>query len=126
MISSTVKTLVRYTLSIGAGTYLYPQAISGAPEQTKQELASVGLSKEDLLGLTTAEASLIGFTQWSEDSPSLYLIPSWLYPALPVGLQVIDIYGEESEFSPETHDDESRYGCLAYGINLVESDLAKL
>ena len=126
MISSTVKTLVRYTLSIGAGTYLYPQAISGAPEQTKQELASVGLSKEDLLGLTIEEASLIGFTQWSEDDPSLYLIPAWLYPALPVGLQVIDIYGEESEFSPETHDDESRYGCLAYGINLVESDLAKL
>ena len=126
MISSTVKTLVRYTLSLAASTYLDPNAMSKAPEQTKQELASVGLSKEDLLGLTTAEASLIGFTKWSEDDPSLYLIPSWLYPALPVGLQVIGISGEESEFSPETHDSESRYGCLAYGVNLVESDLAKL
>lgn len=105
---------------------MQPQAMSKDPAKVKRQLASVGLSKEDLLGLTTAEASLIGFTQWSEDSPSLYLIPEWLYPALPVGLQVTGISGEESEFSPETHDSESRYGCLAYGINLVESDLAKL
>lgn len=126
MISSTVKTLVRYTLGLAASTYLDPHDMSKAPEQTKQELASVGLTAEDILGLTTTEASLIGFTQWSEDDPNLYLIPSWLYPALPVGLQVTDISGEVSEFSPETHDYESRYGCLAYGINLVESDLAKL
>ena len=126
MISSTLKTLVRYTLGLAASTYLHPHAVSKAPEQTKQELASIGLTAEDILALTTAEASLIGFTQWSEDDPSLYLIPAWLYPALPVGLQVIGISGEESEFSPETHDSESRYGCLSYGINLVESDLAKL
>ena len=126
MISSTVKTLVRYTLSLGASTYLYPNSMSEAPAKVKQQLNSVGLTAEDILALTTTEASLIGFTQWSEDDPSLYLIPAWLYPALPVGLQVIGISGEESEFSPETHDDESRYGCLAYGINLVESDLAKL
>ena len=126
MISDKIKTLVRYTLSLGASTYLHPHAVSKAPEQTKQELASVGLTAEDILGLTTTEASLIGFTQWSEDDPSLYLIPAWLYPALPVGLQVTGILGKVSEFSPETHDSESRYGCLAYGINLVESDLAKL
>ena len=126
MISSTLKTLVRYSLGLAASTYLDPHAMSEAPAKVKQELASVGLSKEDLLGLTTTEASLIGFTQWSEDDPSLYLIPSWLYPALPVGLQVTEISGEESEFSPETHDFDSRYGCLAYGVNLVESDLAKL
>ena len=126
MISDKIKNLVRYTLSLGASTYLHPHAMSKAPEQTKQELASVGLTAEDILALTTAEASLIGFTIWSEDSPSLYLIPAWLYPALPVGLQVTGILGKESEFSPQTHDSESRYGCLAYGINLVESDLAKL
>lgn len=126
MISSTLKTLVRYTLGLAASTYLYPNAMSKDPDKAKQQLASVGLSKEDLLGLTIEEASLIGFTRWSEDDPRLYLIPAWLYPALPAGLQVIDIFGEESEFSPETHDDESRYGCLAYGVNLVESDLAKL
>ena len=126
MISSTVKTLVRYTLGLAASTYLDPHNMSKDPAKAKQQLASVGLTAEDLLGLTTAEASLIGFTQWSEDDPSLYLIPAWLYPALPVGLQVTEISGEESEFSPETHDSESRYGCLAYGINLVESDLAKL
>ena len=126
MISSTIKTLVRYTLGLGASTYLDPYSMFKEPEQTKQELASVGLTAEDILGLTTTEASLIGFTQWSEDDPSLYLIPAWLYPALPVGLQVTGISGEVSEFSPETHDSESRYGCLAYGVNLVESDLAKL
>lgn len=126
MISSTVKTLVRYTLGLAASTYLDPHAMSKAPEQTKQELASIGLTAEDILGLTTTEASLIGFTLWSEDDPSLYLIPSWLYPALPVGLQVTSILGKESEFSPETHNSESRFGCLSYGINLVESDLAKL
>ena len=126
MISDKIKNLVRYTLGLAASTYLHPHAMSKAPEQTKQELASVGLTAEDILALTTAEASLIGFTQWSEDDPNLYLIPSWLYPALPVGLRVTGISGEVSEFSPETHDSESRYGCLAYGIHLVESDLAKL
>ena len=126
MISSTLKTLVRYTLGLAARTYLDPHAMSKAHDKAKRELASVGLTAEDILGLTIDEASLIGFTQWSEDDPSLYLIPAWLYPALPVGLQVICISGKESEFSPETHDSESRYGCLAYGINLVESDLAKL
>ena len=126
MISDKIKNLVRYTLSLGASTYLHPHAMSKAPEKAKRQLASVGLTAEDILGLTTTEASLIGFTQWSEDDPSLYLIPAWLYPALPVGLQVTGISGEVSEFSPETHDSESRYGCLAYGINLVESDLAKL
>ena len=126
MISSTVKTLVRYTLGLAASTYLDPNITSKAPAKVKRELASVGLTAEDILALTTDEASLLGFTQWSEDDQSLYLIPSWLYPALPVGLQVTDISGEVSEFSPETHDSESRYGCLAYGINLVESDLAKL
>ena len=126
MISSTVKTLVRYTLGLASSTYLDPHAMSKDPAKVKRQMASVGLSKEDLLGLTIEEASLIGFTLWSEDSPSLYLIPAWLYPALPVGLQVTGISGEVSEFSPETHDSESRYGCLAYGINLVESDLAKL
>ena len=126
MISSTLKTLVRYTLGLAASTYLDPHAMSKAPAKAKRQLASVGLTAEDILALTTTEASLIGFTKWSEDSPNLYLIPSWLYPALPVGLQVTGISGEESEFSPETHDSESRYGCLAYGINLVESDLAKL
>ena len=126
MISSTVKTLVRYTLGLAASTYLDPNAMSKDPAKTKRQLASVGLSAEDILALTTAEASLIGFTQWTEDDPSLYLIPAWLYPALPVGLQVTGISGEESEFSPETHNSESRYGCLAYGVNLVESDLAKL
>ena len=126
MISSTVKTLVRYTLGLGASTYLDPNSMSKAPAKAKRQLASVGLTAEDILALTTTEASLIGFTKWSEDDPNLYLIPSWLYPALPVGLQVTGISGEVSEFSPETHDSESRYGCLAYGINLVESDLAKL
>ena len=126
MISDKIKTLVRYTLGLAASTYLDPHAMSEAPAEAKRQMASVGLTSEDILALTTTEASLIGFTQWSEDSPSLYLIPAWLYPALPVGLQVTSISGEESEFSPETHDSESRYGCLAYGINLVESDLAKL
>ena len=126
MISSTVKTLERYTLGLAASTYLDPNSMSKDPAKTKRQLASVGLTAEDIPALTATEASLIGFTKWSEDSPNLYLIPSWLYPALPVGLQVTGISGEESEFSPETHDSESRYGCLAYGINLVESDLAKL
>ena len=125
MISSTVKTLVRYTLGLGASTYLDPHAMSEAPAEAKRQLASVGLTSEDILALTTAEASLIGFTKWSEDDPNLYLIPSWLYPALPVGLQVTDISGEVSEFSPETHDSDSRYSCLAYGINLLPVDLAK-
>ena len=63
MISSTLKTLVRYTLGLASSTYLDPHAMSKAPAKAKQQLASVGLTSEDILALTTTKASLIGFTK---------------------------------------------------------------
>lgn len=126
MISDKIKNLVRFTLSVGASTYMQPHAMQKAPAQTKEDFAKIGLTAEELLQLTPSEATLLGFTRWEEENPTLHLIPVWLYPALPKGILVTSISGEETEFDKETHDSETRYGCLAYGIHLVEPDFRKL
>lgn len=125
MISDKIKNLVRFTLSVGASTYMQPHAMRKAPAQTRDDFAKIGLTAEELMKLTPSEATLLGFTQW-EENQTLHLIPVWLYPALPKGMVVTGLGGEETEFDPETHDSEPRYGCLSYGINLVESDFTKM
>lgn len=68
--------------------------------------------------LTIDEAKLCGFRKWSDDSPNLYLIPTWLYNFLPSGLKVESINGEKFTIDkPSDLDNDSRFGCLAYGVN---------
>ena len=86
-------------------------------EQVIKKLATVPVTEEDLLDLTFRQAKALGFKKWEEES-NLYLFPQWMYPMLPEGIQVVDIFGKEETFSKNTHDDESRLGCLAYGIHI--------
>ena len=63
---------------------------------------------------------ILGFGKWEEGN-SLRLIPTYLYPIIPNGLKVQDICGKIEEFY-QGMDNDSRCGCLAYGINYVNKN----
>lgn len=60
---------------------------------------------------------LLGFKRWSEDMPKLWLIPGYLYTIIPLGLKVRSIGGDERAWTGE-EDNDVRFGCLAYGIEV--------
>lgn len=46
----------------------------------------------------------------------LRLIPLYLYPALPIGITLTSICGEERVFDGSNIDTDIRFGCMAWGI----------
>lgn len=82
-------------------------------EQVKKEL--IPAQEWNILNIEEAES--LGFQRWDEDD-NLMLIPLHLYYAIPEGLKLTTISGREFEFTRENGDQESRCGCLAYGLNL--------
>lgn len=72
----------------------------------------------DLNNLTQEEAKELGFKKYSEDKPNLWLIPLYLTPLLQEGFKVISIDGEEKIIGKDYIDDDSRYGCISYGIEI--------
>ena len=60
---------------------------------------------------------ILGFCRWDEDMPNLWLIPGYLYPIVPLGLKVKSIGGTELEWTGK-EDNDVRFGCLAYGIEV--------
>ena len=56
----------------------------------------------------------LGFGRWSEDNP-MRLIPLWLYKFLPDEIESESISGKSVRKTADM-DNDSRYGCLAYGI----------
>lgn len=73
---------------------------------------------ESLRELTTDELADLGMRRWSGD---IWLFPGEWYPHIPVGHEVVDLDGETLEWDYENTDDDIRFGCLAYGIE-VNSD----
>lgn len=73
----------------------------------------------DFERLTIAEAKELRFGRWTKDS-DLWLIPIWLYPLIPVGLELTSISGKKVVFDGKNIDTDTRFGCLAYGIELRE------
>lgn len=65
--------------------------------------------------LTEQDCKELRFMRWSEDS-KMYCIPIWLYKAIPVGTELISIGGERIVFDGNNIDNDTRFGCLAYGI----------
>lgn len=83
------------------------EAHNKVAEELKKHLEWDNLTEEDCQELR--------FGKWSEES-QLYLIPMWLYSAMPVGTKLTSILGEEIIFDGTNVDTENRFGCLAYGI----------
>jgi len=71
-------------------------------------------NKVDPTVLTEAECDELGFKVWNDDNP-MRLIPMWLWPFLADEFHCTSILGEEC-YSKADMDDDSRFGCLAYGI----------
>lgn len=73
----------------------------------------------DLSKMTIEAAKEMRFCKWDENS-DLYLFPLWFKPLIPIGTEVTTIGGEKIIYNGTNLDDDIRYGCLAYGIELKE------
>jgi hypothetical protein len=72
--------------------------------------------------LTVEEARELRFQKWSDDEEepqNLWLIPLWLYPAIPKEITLTSISGEKVVNDGKL-DSDARFGCLAYGLILSE------
>ena len=73
----------------------------------------------DFSDLDVETARELRMAKWDEDS-DLWLFPLWLVPALPDGLEVITISGQHMTIGEDTLDNDIRFGCVAYGIEITE------
>ena len=73
----------------------------------------------DLSKMTVKTAKEMGFCQWDEDG-DLYLFPLWFMPLIPIGTEVISIIGKKIVYDGTNLDNDIRFSCIAYGIELKE------
>ena len=74
----------------------------------------------DVTKLTKEEAEKLRFRRWSEEQLNLYLFPLWIVPIIPEGLEVTCIYGEKVKYEKDRMDNDIKFGCVAYGIEINE------
>ena len=72
----------------------------------------------DWSNLTREEALELRFGMWDEDMPNLYLLPLYLLPILPIGTELTTINGDKIVYDGTNVDDDTRFGCIAYGIEI--------
>lgn len=73
----------------------------------------------DFEKITVEEAKSLRFGKWDDES-DLYLFPLWIIPLIPEGMEVTSISGETFKYNKETVDNDIRFGCVAYGINIKD------
>lgn len=71
--------------------------------------------------LTREEARELRFIVYSDDMPNLFLIPLYILPILPIGTELISINGKRIIYDGTNIDKDTRFGCIAYGIEIEES-----
>lgn len=81
-------------------------------EELKKHIDLKALTREDAIGLR--------FGRWSDETPNLYLIPLWLVPIIPVGTELTCISGAKIIYNGSNIDNDIRFGCIAYGIEICE------
>lgn len=91
-------------------TRLRSQPMPGRPPETL-------IDWDDYRRLAINDLVALGFGKWDE---TLALIPGEWHATLPKGLVLESITGETVEVGKDYIDDDIRYGCLAYGIKLLE------
>ena len=74
----------------------------------------------DLSKLTREEAIELRFMKWDDES-DLYLIPLYLLSFIPIGTELTCISGEKVIYGETNIDNDIRFGCIAYGINIPET-----
>lgn len=73
----------------------------------------------DISKMTIETAKEMGFCKWNENS-DLYLFPLWFMPLIPIGTEVTTILGNKIIYNGTNLDNDIRFGCTAYGIELKE------
>ena len=73
----------------------------------------------DFTKLTAEEARELRFGKWDEKS-NLWLFPLYLVPIIPEGLEVMSISGNKYKYEKDKADNDIRFGCVAYGIEIKE------
>lgn len=89
-------------------------------KKARNRVASISVNFADL---TDAEAELLGFQLWSEET-GIRLIPLWLYPHIASGQTLHGIFGETVVVSADYTSKDSLYyldndhrgGAIAYGF----------
>ena len=74
----------------------------------------------DFNHLTRKEARELRFCTWSEETPNLYLIPLYLLPIITIGTELTSISGDKIVYDGTNIDNDIRFGCIAYGIEICE------
>jgi hypothetical protein len=72
--------------------------------------------------LTVEEARELRFCRWDDDQPDLWLIPLWLLPIVPIGMELETIDGTKVIYDGTNVDNDIRFGCIAYGITIKEDE----
>ena len=75
----------------------------------------------DFENLTVEEARELRFGKWSKHT-DLYLIPLYLLPAIPIGMKLTSIFGEDIIYNGSNVDNDIRCGCIAWGIEIKETN----
>lgn len=65
--------------------------------------------------LTEEDCKELRFCKWDVES-GVYFIPLYLFPIIPIGLKVYSINGKEIVNDGANLDNDTRFGCVAYGI----------
>ena len=73
----------------------------------------------DFNHLTIEEAHELRFCKWNDES-NIYLIPLYLLPIIPIGTELTTIFGDKIIYDGTNVDNDIRFGCLAYGIEINE------
>lgn len=74
----------------------------------------------DFNNITVEEARELRFCKFSDDTPNLYLIPLYLLPMVPIGTELTTIFGDKIIYDGSNVDNDIRFGCIAYGIEIKE------
>ena len=73
----------------------------------------------DFSNLTEEEAKELRFGRWDpEESPTLWLLPLYLLPIVPIGTELTNIFGKKIIYDGSNVDTDIRFGCIAYGIEI--------
>lgn len=74
----------------------------------------------DFKNITVDEAKELRFQKWSDEQPDLWLFPLYLAPIIPEGLEIEYIDGTKGIYEKDKMDNDIRFGCVAYGINIKD------
>lgn len=74
----------------------------------------------DFEHLTKVEARELRFMPWSDEKPNLLLIPLYLLPIIPIGTELTSIFSEKVIYDGHNVDNDIRFGCIAWGIEIKE------